>query len=73
MFLARNIETYNFNPVCIIGEIGGDLESDLSHLQNSLHGDERKYYPRKKIKQGQTAPWKLSAHRRMIYIREFKI
>ena len=29
----------NFHTVCIIGETGGDLESDLSDLQISLHGD----------------------------------
>ena len=65
----------NFNTLCIIGEIRGDLESDLSDLQNYSLSTKiwRKYYSRNKIKQGQTDSRKLSAHRRMASIREFKI
>lgn len=33
-YFLQEVLKRNFNTVCIIGEIRGDLESDLSDLQN---------------------------------------
>ena len=53
---------------CIVSAIGNDLESDSQTLSTKIW---RKYYPGKKIKEGQTEPRETSEDRRMIAISEF--
>ena len=63
-----------FNTVCIIGEIGVDLESDLSDLQISLHGDLKEIlFEEQNQARTDRSMETFSTPKNGFYIREFKI